>query len=176
LTPVGHAAVALVVGRPGRRLDARALVIGGVLPDVDWVLFWAPGFNAWHRVATHSLLFVAIAAPVIAWLWRRLGTAAFRPTLAAIAIGALAHLLVDACMDTNPTNGVGVAILWPFQSTPWSPFNVMRFEDNPAGWDAPMDAAVGVLRGLAWELPFVLAAALLWLRRPARPGPRDHAT
>lgn len=165
MTPLGHAAVALVVGRPRRRLDPRALVCGGVLPDVDWLLFWAPGFNAWHRVATHSLLFVLVASAALAWLSARRTERTWVATFVAVMLGAVAHLLVDACMDTNPSNGVGVAIAWPLDPTPWSPFNVMTFEDNPSGWGAPLRAARGVLRGLAWELPFVLGAALVWWPR-----------
>ncbi len=174
MTPVGHAAVALLAGRPGR-LPPTALVIGGVLPDADWLLFWAPSFNAWHRVATHNLTFVLVASALAALALRRWMGLGWTRAFAAVAIGALAHVVVDACMDTNPSNGIGVALGWPFTDAMWSPFNVMRFEDNPAGWAAPGRAAAGVVRGLPWELPVVAVAAWFWWRErgdtsPAPPG------
>ena len=65
MTPLGHAAVAYASSAvplragPVSRLAVAALVIGGVLPDIDFLLFWAPNFNELHRVVTHNLLFVA---------------------------------------------------------------------------------------------------------------------
>ena len=165
MTPLGHGAVALVAGR-ARRLEPWALVLGGVLPDLDWLLFWAPGFNEWHRVATHNVVFVVLAsaiAAVVVGRWRRLSLAR---AYAAVALGAALHVLVDACMDTNPTNGIGIAPWWPFADTMWSPFNVMAYEDNPDGWNDFTRAAPGVLRGILWELPFLALAA--WWYRPRR--------
>ena len=164
VTPIGHAAVSLVAGRPGR-LDPRALVLGGILPDLDWLLFWAPGFNAWHRVATHNVAFVIVGSLLAVALARRWLHGPSVASIGAVMLGAALHVLVDACMDTNPSNGIGVALLWPLSEWMWSPFNVMAFEDNPAGWSDPLRAAPGVLRGVPWELPFVLLAGWLWWPR-----------
>lgn len=175
MTPVGHAAVALLAGR-GAGVSPVAVVVGGVLPDADWLLFWAPSFNAWHRVATHNLTFVVVASALVALIAQRWTGNRWLPTFAAVGLGALAHVVVDACMDTNPSNGVGVALGWPFSDAMWSPFNVMAFEDNPSGWAAPGRAAVGVLRGVVWELPFVGAATWLWWRdRASRSTHADRA-
>lgn len=149
------------------RLEPWALALGGILPDLDWVLFWAPGFNAWHRVATHNVTFVVVGSVLAAMLARRWLRGPLLASVGAVMLGAGLHVLVDACMDTNPSNGIGVALLWPFSDWMWSPFNVMSFEDNPAGWADPLRAAPGVLRGLPWELPFVLLAAWLWWPRSA---------
>lgn len=170
MTPLGHGAVALVAGRVPR-LEPWALVVGAVLPDLDWLLFWAPGFNEWHRVATHNVAFVLVAsalASVGVARWRGL---ALGRVFGAVLLGAALHVLVDACMDTNPSNGIGIAPWWPWSEVMWSPFNVMAYEDNPAGWSDFARAAPGVLKGIAWELPFLAVAVWLYWPRRARDQP-----
>jgi membrane-bound metal-dependent hydrolase YbcI (DUF457 family) len=164
MTPLGHGALSLVVGSFVRRLPVRALVLGGVLPDIDYALVWAEQFNAWHRVITHNLAFVVGVAAIGAMVTRRRRLA----VAAALAVGGLLHMLVDAVLDTNPTNGVGVAILWPLSDAMWSPFNLIAPEPNPAGWADPIAAARGVLRQTAWEVPVWIAAAVVLVRARKR--------
>lgn len=171
MTPFGHAAVGLVVGHGHRRLVPWHVALGSVLPDVDFALVWAPQFNAWHRVVTHNLAFVAVAAMVVGWTlarWRG-GSAAL--VVLALAIGGVLHLLVDACMDANATNGIGVAILWPFDATMWSPFNLLDASSSAAGWSDPVRAFAASAGGMLWELPWIVAAALLVARRRRPPRP-----
>jgi len=166
MTPIGHAAVGFVTGHGHRRLAPWVVALGGVLPDVDFLLLWAPQFNAWHRVITHNLSFVGVTAVLVGIAlarWRSLGVAA---TILGLALGGLTHLLTDAVMDGNASNGLGVAILWPFSDAMWSPFNLLEPRDGGVGWNDPLRAAGGALRGMVWEVPWIaVAAVLVWARR-----------
>lgn len=171
VTPVGHAAFSYMVAAGLRRVLAISVVgvvVGGVLPDIDFAVVWAPGFNAWHRVVTHNLLVCAVAAVVAAglggWRWGRAGALALG---AGVGLGALGHLVVDSMMDTNPSNGIGVAWLWPWSERASSPYNLMELlpvQPNPAGWGDLQRMATNVLAGVVWELPFWVGAGVLWWR------------
>jgi membrane-bound metal-dependent hydrolase YbcI (DUF457 family) len=168
MTPFGHAAIGLVVGRAHARLVPWLVALGGVLPDVDFALVWAPQFNAWHRVVTHNLAFVVVASLLVGWAIARSRRISVPLTVLAIAIGGVLHLLVDACMDGNSSNGIGVAILWPFDDRMWSPFNVLGAATSGPGWRDPGRALLGSARGLVWELPWIAAAVLLHVRERRR--------
>lgn len=169
MTPLGHAGLGVVLAHVDRRLPMAATVVGAVLPDIDFALVWAPQFNAWHRVVTHNLAFVAVTSLAIGLLWARRRHASPWPWVSALALGGLSHLLVDACLDANASNGIGVAIAWPLSAAMWSPFNLLQPTTGGPGWGDPATALLGALRGLAWELPgIVLAAVLLWRRHRAR--------
>lgn len=173
MTPVGHAAVGYVTGRVARRLPSWPLVVGAILPDVDYLLVWAPQFNAWHRVVTHNVWFVALAAAVGAWLVRSRRDERGMVAMA-LLFGGLTHLITDSVLDTNATNGIGVAWLWPVLDAVWSPFDLLEVRDNPAGWGDPLEAAKGVLGGLAWELPLWFVALVLgFCARRARTSARS---
>jgi len=178
MTPIGHAAVGYVVARaharlvPGRALAPWAVVLGSLLPDIDFALVWAPRFNEWHRVVTHNLLFVAVTSTLIGCLVARMRGHALAPTVLALAVGGVLHLAVDACMDGNASNGIGVAILWPFDDRMWSPFNLVQAGASGPGWRDPWRALAGSAKGLVWELPWI-GAALVLLVRPKRRGDRD---
>lgn len=169
MTPLGHAGLGVVLAHVDRRLPLAAVVVGAVLPDIDFALVWAPQFNAWHRVVTHNLAFVALTSLLIGVVWSRRHRALPWAYVSALALGGLSHLLVDACLDANASNGIGVAIGWPFRDAMWSPFNLLEPATGGPGWGDPTTALLGALRGLAWELPgIVLAAVLLWRRVRAR--------
>ncbi len=152
-----------------------AVVVGALAPDVDFVLWWAPQFNAWHRVVTHNLPFAVVVAVIAGALARRFG----RPTRA-VAVGAfvgvLSHLLVDACMDTSASNGIGVAILWPLSDAMWSPFNLLT-PTNEVGWADHAAAARGTLQGLVYEAAAAGLALAWWWRghRKTRLDPESTA-
>lgn len=161
MTPLGHAAAALLAARP-LKLPAAACIVGGLAPDIDFLFFALPAFNQFHRVVTHNLVFVLAVALLVA----ALGRGSLRLFLAA-ALGGVLHLACDAVLDGNASNGIGVALLWPFSETMWSPFNLMGSwsADNPAGW---ADGAASLRLGLvavAFELPLWAAAAWYVLRR-----------
>ncbi len=169
MTPVGHGAFGYVTGRGLARvgpIGVTAVVVGSVLPDIDFLVVWAPQFNAWHRVVTHNLLFCAVATVLAAWLGaHRHGRARAWAWGLGVALGSLGHLLVDSAMDTNGSNGIGVAWLWPWDPQAYSPFNLMALvpaATNPVGWHDLGAAARAVLWGLVWELPWWALAAVLW--------------
>lgn len=168
MTPLGHAAVAYGISGCTRRLVWPALVLGGVACDVDFLLFWAPQFNAWHRVITHNLAFVVASAVLVAGLtpYRFWHASPLRVGVSFL-LGGLSHLLVDSMLDGNPSNGIGVALWWPFSAQSWSPVNLVVMKPDPPTWDEPRRMAWSVLSGVRWELPFyALAVLIAWRRRP----------
>lgn len=44
------------------------------------------------------------------------------------------HLFIDSILDNNPSNGIGVAILWPLSNAMFSPFNMLTPEFTKTGW------------------------------------------
>jgi membrane-bound metal-dependent hydrolase YbcI (DUF457 family) len=169
MTPVGHVAVGFVLGHAPRRAWAPwVAAIGAAVPDVDFVLVWSRHFNEWHRVVTHNLAFViAVALLGCVPLARRFG--ASRAAVAGVlALGGLSHLAIDAVMDANASNGIGVALFWPFSDRMVSPFNLATPSSDPRGWDDPLAALAAAAQSLGVELLFVALAIVLFLR--ARPS------
>ena len=137
-----------------------AILLGGILPDADFLLLPFPFFNQVHRLITHNLPFLMVSALIIAF------PAKDRRRAVAIGIifGGILHLLVDACMDANPSNGIGVAVLWPFYDGYFSPFNLMTPSENAEGWGNPLVMVKRVWRSLCWEVPFFLAAVIVFIK------------
>jgi membrane-bound metal-dependent hydrolase YbcI (DUF457 family) len=102
------------------------VVVSGVAADLDTASYLGgPGaFLRFHRVVLHSLAGSAVMCCAIAWAFfvaaKRIPPKAgssgalpalrFVPALAACAIGAVGHLLLDLA------SGIGVQLLWPFHS------------------------------------------------------------
>lgn len=177
MTPLGHVSVSYLLGemsrwRPFRATCAKislpAVLIGGVILDVDFVFLPFPWFNDIHRVVTHNLFFIllgSLAAGALAAAERRAAAVGF-------LLGGLLHLLVDSCLDANPSNGIGVAILWPLTGEVFSPFNLVE-PIAGASWSQPAALAAASLRGLLWEVPFIAAAVILFARRRQRASATD---
>jgi membrane-bound metal-dependent hydrolase YbcI (DUF457 family) len=169
VTPVGHLAIGLSLGHGFARRRAWtwapwATAIGAVLPDVDFLLVWSSHFNAWHRVITHNLAFVLATSGLLAYPLSRFFRAPALPIAFVLVLGGLTHLAVDACIDANASNGVGVALWWPFDARMVSPLNLVAPSDDPRGWSDPAGAVAAAMRGFAWELPWIALAAWLLLR------------
>ncbi len=162
MTPAGHLALSWLAGRPLPAAARPWLVAGGLAPDADFALVLMDGFNGLHRGATHSLAFAALLGVAAALLARGRRRAAG----VAAAAGALIHLQLDAVLDGNATNGVGVALLWPFSGWMYSPVNLLA--TGCPGWDRPAAALACAGPGLLWELPVLLLAGLLFLRSRRR--------
>jgi len=171
MTPAGRLAVSYLAARRLPALPVGAFLLGGVLPDVDFLALPCECFNGLHRKVTHNLLFVVCGA-VLAWCLPRRARRDQLLCGVALLLGGLVHVLVDACLDTNPSNGVGVALLWPWSGRMFSPFNLAPADLCPAGW---RDAR-GMLAGLPWvlcyEVPLCVLALVQWKRGRAatRPG------
>lgn len=172
VTPLGHAAVAYASSALTPRDESGsvprsvsvALVLGGIVPDIDFVAFWAPNFNEFHRIVTHNLVFITLFAALGAVVAHRRGIAHVG-VFVGLWIGGLLHLVVDSVMDGNPSNGVGVAYLWPFLDTTFSPFNLIPIVDDPPSWRELDRMIPAVLRGVMFELPFYVAAVLIAAKR-----------
>ena len=62
MTPLGHISVSYIMGKGIKTLSIPALIIGGVLPDVDVIAYLFGAYEQIHRTFTHSLFFVLLAA------------------------------------------------------------------------------------------------------------------
>ncbi len=139
------------------------------MPDIDFLLLPFSSFNALHRSLTHNLFFVATTALLFA-LFSRSGSA--RVFFSAL-LGGFSHLLIDSLFDSNPSNGVGVALFWPLRDSFFSPFNL-----TPTvcpDWSRLFAAVHCNASVIFWELPFYISAFLLRLRSchaTLRPDPR----
>ena len=148
MLPPGHTAIAYIAGKLTPRVSLAATLVGGLLPDIDICLVLWPHFNQIHRVVTHNLLFVSVAAVIASLLVKRR-----RAVCLGMLWGGLLHLLADACFDTNPSNGIGVALLWPISHQYFSPINLLTPPDNPATWHQPLAMVKQALVSLWWEIP-----------------------
>lgn len=159
MTPAGHLAVSYVAGTSDRRIILPAVLAGGVLPDGDFIFFFFDWFNHIHRLISHNICFVLLASLVAAALAPRgIKTAA----AFSLMIGGAGHLLIDSVMDVNPTNGIGIALLWPFSSHLYSPFNLLEASAGSPGWSQPLTMMRLMAPGILYELPFYGMAFLCW--------------
>lgn len=104
LTQAVLGAAVAEAGMGGRRLGNRAIAWGvalGTLPDLD--VFVSPWLDeiqrlSWHRGLSHSLLFMALASPVIGWGIARLHRGRVSVGRAAVTTFAIlfTHVLIDA--------------------------------------------------------------------------------
>ena len=82
-----------------------------------------------------------------------------------LLLGSLLHLAVDSCMDNNPSNGIGVALLWPFYGELFSPFNLLSPSGIETGWKEPIKMIRPMLTVMLFELPVYAISFFLLLRR-----------
>jgi inner membrane protein len=101
----------------GRKIGKKAMVVGGLaqlIPDIDFIygLWMSPAGNALaHRGFTHSILFLSLMSPVLAWLLRRWwGDKTFSYWFWAVFLAAqmVTHIFLDAF------NAYGTGWLEPF--------------------------------------------------------------
>ena len=156
MLPPGHTAIAYIAGKLTPRVSLAATLVGGQLPDIDICLVLWPQFNQIHRVVTHNLLFISMAAVLASLLVKRR-----RAVCLGMFWGGLLHLLADACFDAIPSNGIGVALLWPFSAQYFSPITLLSPPANPVTWHQPRAMVQQALAGLWWEIhPGILALGL----------------
>src|SRR3954464_15660892 len=101
----------------GKQLGKKALIIGAIaqsVPDIDFVAsFWLPtaGDLVAHRAITHSLLFIALLTPLIAFLSGRLFKKAnlpFGKWMLLWGLEMFIHLFIDSF------NAYGTGLFEPF--------------------------------------------------------------
>ena len=102
------------------------LCVLSMLPDADAIglslgIPYAHPFG--HRGATHSFVFAALVAILVALVERARGG---RPVIAAISAGAV--VATHPLLDTLTNGGLGCALFFPFDNTryfaPWTPIPV----------------------------------------------------
>jgi membrane-bound metal-dependent hydrolase YbcI (DUF457 family) len=138
LEPVTHALASLAIAQAAKkqlpRYGAWMIVVSGVAPDLDYLSYLggAGAFLKFHRTALHSLAGSAAMCCAVAGAFclmdRRRQEAGspkadarpplrFLAALAACALGATGHLLLDV------PSGIGVQFLWPFRAH-WSAWDL----------------------------------------------------
>ncbi len=161
MTPLGHFSVAYISGKSFSRISLPAVIIGGVLPDIDFIFILFDFFNQVHRVITHNIFFIILAS-VCGML---IATRDRKKTVGlSLLLGGMLHLFIDSCMDNNPTNGVGIALLWPITNDFFSPFNLLTFTANTHGWNEPLQMLKTLVPNMLYEIPFYFIAAFHMLR------------
>ncbi len=115
----------------GRKIGKKAMVVGGLaqlIPDVDFIygLWMSPAGNALaHRGLTHSVLFLMIMCPILAWALRRWwGDKAFSFRFWTLFVAAQmgTHIFLDGF------NAYGTGWLEPFSHRRFS-FNAVFVAD-----------------------------------------------
>jgi membrane-bound metal-dependent hydrolase YbcI (DUF457 family) len=133
MTPIGHTAISYIAGKTIKKLSIPFLIIGGVLPDIDFVFVFASYFNQIHRLWTHNLAFGLVACFLLL-----LFKFQNKPVkILSLAIGILLHLLIDSMLDSNPSNGIGVAIFYPISNYYFSPINLSFIEPKTTWQNLP---------------------------------------
>jgi membrane-bound metal-dependent hydrolase YbcI (DUF457 family) len=160
MTPLGHASVGYLAGRLTRLIDLRWMVAASLLPDVDFLLVAFPFFNDLHRRLTHNVFF-ALLAGLLVWIVTRPNS---RRAVLSVVIGCVLHIVCDSFVDTNASNGLGVALLWPVSDVRLGPLFSCPASMN-VSWHHPWQALRAVPVLMLLELPFVLLAGVVWLRR-----------
>jgi membrane-bound metal-dependent hydrolase YbcI (DUF457 family) len=164
MTPAGHLSVSYISGRLLNRAYLLPVIIGGLLPDIDFFFIFFKWFNQVHRIITHNLLFIIFVALIGSLFVRK-----DRVTVAlSLLLGGFLHLLIDSCMDNNPSNGIGIALLWPFYGELFSPFNVFHDARINFGWDEPVRMFKAILPLMIYEAFLYIIAIALFLKRKER--------
>ncbi len=169
MSPVGHLSISYLAVSLFKKISIPAIIVGSLIPDITFIFLPFPFFNQIHRQATHSLLFIVLFAVIIG-LWikdeKKLNF------IFSFILGGFLHLLTDSCLDTNPTNGIGVPFLWPFSDKCLSPFNICTQIEAP-GWSAPLEMLRLSFHVLIWELPFFLTAIFIYFKKKNKPSIRS---
>ena len=165
MTPLGHLSVSIVTGHSLKRLCLPALIVGGVLPDIDFIFILSDFFNQVHRVITHNLFFIILASLVSMII---VAGEKKRSVGISILIGGALHLFIDSCMDNNPSNGIGIALFWPLSEDFFSPFNLLSLTASSHGWNEPLKMFKTIVPNMLYEVPFYFMAAFHMLRQRDR--------
>jgi membrane-bound metal-dependent hydrolase YbcI (DUF457 family) len=162
MTPIGHLSVSFITGKSINKFSLPALMIGGALPDIDFVFILFEWFNQVHRVITHNIFFIILAS----FIGMLFASCERRQTVGfSMFIGGALHLFIDSCMDNNPGNGVGIALLWPLSADFFSPFNLLPFTANSHGWSDPLKMLKTLVPNMMYEIPFYFMAAFHMMKK-----------
>jgi inner membrane protein len=171
-TAISHAVAGLGIAAcfcgpeaPGSLWALGALC--GALPDIDVAgLRFVRYGSVWgHRGITHSLVFAAAVAGVIAGLGFRHGAPGMPPLRIALFLflATISHSLLDALTD----GGAGVALLAPFDNRRFFfPYRPIRVSNFGVLWLFSRRGAVVLWSEIRWVwLPAAALTALALLAR-----------
>ena len=119
------------------------LLLGGILPDADFLLDWTLGTEL-HRTFTHSLFFVVFAPLLVYLIFSILKNKESFSFMYALAIGISTHLIMDMFFSW------GVPLFWP---------NLIHFSYTSIGYFDP--ATPSFLNGSTESLRRIMKSALV---------------
>jgi len=162
MTPLGHISVSYLSARTISRASIPAVIIGGIVPDLDFLFIYFDWFNKYHHVTTHNVFYIGIAAFIAYLIADKQNNMIVALSL---LFGGLLHLMIDSCMDLNSSNGVGVTLFWPLYDGHFSPFNILSDSGVKAGWGEPLKMVKPMMAVVFYEVPFYILSVLLFLKR-----------
>jgi len=112
------------------------LILGGILPDVDFVLQLVFKVNL-HRGITHSVFFAIISAVVIYSILRLIKEKKAWNYSLFLALGILTHLFLDLFSVQ------GVPLLWPYAKMFIPSFSLETYSST-------LDATIDMFLGTSW--------------------------
>ncbi|MFA5488074.1 MAG: metal-dependent hydrolase [Candidimonas sp.] len=176
----------------GRFHGRKALLAGALLatlPDLDVLIGQNDPISTMihHRGFSHSVLFLSVFAPALAWLWHRWRPQrdyGFRRLLLALWLILVTHPLLDAFTS------YGTQLFWPLRPTPTSWSSIFIIDPF---YTVPLAAAVaafllfghgprvrkGLLVALGWSVVYLglsLSAKTLVEQRVIRAVAQDGIT
>lgn len=166
MTPIGHISVSYILTAKASKATVLSAVIAALLVDFDFIFLPFPWFNEIHRVVTHNIFFVLLISS-LGYLFTKKDIK--KNVFIGILIGGLSHLLLDAMMDTNPSNGLGVAFFWPLINQNILLFNLFpSVSEYSPGWHNPKEMLKFSFHALLIELPFYVLAATISIIKKIR--------
>lgn len=171
MTPIGHASLSYITGKSFRNISLPAIILGGLSPDFDFMFLFFDWFNQIHRVVSHNLIFIALASLISSFF-----AVKGRKCIVGLSFlaGGLLHLFFDSFMDNNPTNGIGIALMWPVSDKVISPFNILQPSLHLPGWRYPMKMIHSLIPVMLFELPFYAVSIFLLGKKIGNPAVHSH--
>lgn len=158
MTPAGHLSISYLLGKELlNHKSYMGIMIMGIIPDIDFLLFWLPNFNEFHRIITHNILFICVVSYIVFLI--------NKSNYCILFLAGFLHLFIDSIMDANATNGIGVAFLYPFDNSVYSLFNITPPINNSFSWDNPLKFIRYNYMIIIYELPITLFASIMFAKR-----------
>jgi len=166
MTPIGHISVSYILTAKASKVTVAAAVIAALVVDFDFIFLPFPWFNEIHRVVTHNIFFVLIIGLAGYFLTKK---EIKKYVFTGILVGGLSHLLLDAMMDTNPSNGMGVAFFWPLINQNYLIYNLFpTVTEYSPGWGNPKEMLKFTFHTILIELPFYILATTIYIFKKTR--------
>lgn len=166
MSPAGHISISYIFTAKASKATVFSAVLAALLVDFDFIFLPFPWFNDIHRVITHNIFFVLLFS-FTGWFIAKKEIK--KNVFIGLMVGGLSHLLLDSMMDTNPSNGMGVALLWPLINQNYLIFNLFPAgTEHSPGWNNPKEMLKFSLHALMVELPFYFIALSIFFIKKIR--------